>query len=157
MRNEENGISSHPYCSDVSRCRVYRGSHSYDCVCYEQFLSVTDIVRDTGVSLLFFRPFCKFDIETEKWYIKNRIEEVLNQAPEYISIANQVIRKAEPVCCACDRMTNEKLDCGLFLFAHSFERLCVGHSSPRYCARWGEGASAPAEGYFSGEAWKITR
>ena len=33
MRNEENNISSHPYCSDVSRCRVYRGSHSYDCVC----------------------------------------------------------------------------------------------------------------------------
>lgn len=29
MRNEENGISSHPYCGDVSRCRVYRGPHSY--------------------------------------------------------------------------------------------------------------------------------
>ena len=47
-----------------------------------------DIVRDTGVSLLFFCLFCKFDIENDKWYIKNRIEEVSNQAPEYISIAD---------------------------------------------------------------------
>lgn len=49
-------------------------------------------------------------------------------------------------------MTNEMLECGLFLFAHSFERLCVGHSSPRCCARRGEEAPAPAEGYFSGAA-----
>lgn len=49
-------------------------------------------------------------------------------------------------------MTNEMLECGLFLFAHSFERLCVGHSSPRCCARRGEEAPAPAEGYFSGVA-----
>ena len=101
MRNEENGISSHPYCSDVSRCRVHRRSHSYGGFRGWKFLSMIDIVRDTGVSLLFFCLFCKFDIENEKWYIKNRIEEVSNQAPEYISIAGQVIRKAEPVCCAC--------------------------------------------------------
>ena len=43
MRNEENGISSHSCRSYVACCRVYRGTHSYDCVCRRQFLSMTDI------------------------------------------------------------------------------------------------------------------
>lgn len=43
MRNEENHISSHPDCSNVPRCRVYRGTHSYDCVCRRKFLSMIDI------------------------------------------------------------------------------------------------------------------
>ena len=56
MRNEENGISSHPYCSDVSRCRVHRRSHSYGGFRGWKFLSMIDIFLygDTGVSLLFF-------------------------------------------------------------------------------------------------------
>ena len=52
----------------------------------------------TRIVAMFLAVVC---IVGEKWYIKNRIEEVSNQAPEYISIAGQVIRKAEPVCCAC--------------------------------------------------------
>mgnify|MGYP007023402924 FL=1 len=53
-QNEGKNFSSHSCRSYAACCRVYRGAHSYDCVCREWFLSVNDIVRDTGVSLLFF-------------------------------------------------------------------------------------------------------
>ena len=69
-QNEGKNFSSHPCRSYAACCRVYRGTHSYGGFRGWKFLSVTDIVRDAGVSLLFFCPFCKFDIETEKWYIK---------------------------------------------------------------------------------------